>query len=107
MVRFQISPDADQKFGMILENLRVTIRVRYNVTTERWSFDLAIDDNPVLSGIRIVTGVDMLAPFDLGLGSLFAVTTVPGALPDRDGLPNGGVRLYQASRSEIDAAILT
>lgn len=101
---FRIIDAADQQFGTIINGRRVTIRLRYNPTSERWSFDLAIDDLPVLQGRRIVTGVDLLAPFNLGLGLMFAAAVTPGAVPDRQALPAGTVKLFHASDAELAAA---
>lgn len=102
---FNVVDYADQQFGTIINGRRVTIRLRYNTTSDRWSFDLSIDNLPVLTGRRIVTGVDLLAPFDLGLGSIFAYAVTPGAVPDRAALPAGTVLLMQASEAEIAAAV--
>jgi len=101
MIEFSIIDEADQQFATVLEGRRVTIRLRYNVTIDRWSFDLAIDDQPVLTGRRIVTGIDMLAPFNLGIGAMFALAEKDGAVPDRNNLPRGIVRLYHASEAEM------
>ena len=101
---FRIIDAADQQFGTIINGRRVTIRLRYNPTSERWSFDLAIDDQPVLLGRRIVTGVDLLAPFNFGLGVVFAAAVTPGAVPDRQALPAGTVKLFHASDEEAAAA---
>lgn len=104
MIEFTIADDADQQFATILNGRRVTIRLRYNVRTDRWSFDLSIDDQPVLHGRRIVTGVDLLEPFDFGLGAIFAVP-IDSDNPGRNELPRGSVRLYHASEAEIEAAL--
>lgn len=104
MIQFEIRDHPDQQFSTIIENRRVTIRLRYNVTNDRWSFDLSLDDLPVLHGRRIVTGVDLLAPFDLGLGVMFAASLTPGAVPDRRALPAGTVGLFSASDSEVEQA---
>lgn len=101
---FRLIDAADQQFGTIINNRRVTIRLRYNPTSERWSFDLAIDDLPVLQGRRIVTGVDLLAPFNFGLGVIFAAAVTPGAVADREALPAGTVKLFHASDAELAAA---
>lgn len=102
---FTITDHADQQFGTIINGVRVTLRLRYNPTNDRWSFDLSLDDLPVLHGRRIVTGIDLLAPFDFGLGVMFAAAVKPGVVPDRNALPEGTVRFYQASQDEVDAAI--
>lgn len=101
---FNIIDASDQQFGTVINNRRVTIRLRYNVTTDRWSFDLSIDDLPVLHGRRVVTGVDLLAAYDFGLGMIFAYSAT-GEQPDRDALPAGTVQLFQANQSELEAAL--
>lgn len=105
---FRVIDAADQQFGTIINNRRVTIRLRYNPTSERWSFDLAIDDLPVLQGRRIVTGVDLLSAFRKGIakshgfdiGLIFAAATSAGGAPDRSALPDGTVRLYHLTTAE-------
>lgn len=105
MIQFKIADHADQQFATILNNRRVTLRLRYNVTAERWTLDVSIDDLPVLTGRKIVTGVDLLAPFKLGIGLIFALPAKPGSVPNRNDLPLGNVRLYHATEAEYDAAI--
>lgn len=101
MKQFTVIDAADQQFGTILNNRRVTIRLRYNVTTERWSMDLAIDDLPVLHGQRVVLGVNLIGAYDLDIGAIFAVAVTGDAIPDRDALPSGRVRMYYASAEEL------
>lgn len=103
MKQFTVIDAADQQFGTILNDRRVTIRLRYNVTTDRWSMDLSIDDQPVLHGQRIVLGVNLIGAYDFGIGVIFAIATMPGAVPDRNSLPAGIVRLYWASDAELEA----
>jgi len=104
MIQFPITDVADQQFGAVLNNRRVTLRIRYNVTTDRWSFNLSIDDTPVLHGRRVVQGVDLLAAFNFGIGAIFAFADNEGAEANRDNLPSGVVRLYHATAAEIEAA---
>lgn len=107
MIEIQIAENPDQRFALTLGTQRVTMRVRYNTLIDRWSFDLAIDDVPVLTGRRIVIGVDLLAAFpQFDLGVLFATDNVAGSMPGRFDLPNGKVRFYQATEAEIADAIL-
>lgn len=107
MKEFPITNSADQQFGVVLNDRRVTIRIRYNPTTDRWSFDLSIDDLPVLYGRRIVIGTDLLKAFDFGIGVLFALPSVDGSLPDRSSLPAGLVRVYSATEAEVEEASAT
>lgn len=101
MIEFSIIDAADQSFGAIINNQRVSIRLRYNVSADRWTFDLSIDDLPVLHGRRIVAGADLVAPFGLGLGRIYAVPVTEADVPDRDGLPDGRVRLIHIGEGEL------
>lgn len=104
MIQFSITTDPNQRFSTVIGNKRVTIQLRYSATTDRWSFDLALDDEPLLYGRRVVTGVDLLKPFALGVGAIFAYSELEEA-PGRDALPNGAVRLYSATQTEIDEVL--
>lgn len=105
MIEFKIEDFPDQQFATTLEGRRVTIRLRYNITMDRWTFDLSIDDLPVLHGRVIVLGVDFLKPFHFGIGVMFAAAMTAGAQPNRAQLPNGEVKIFQASEDEINEAI--
>jgi hypothetical protein len=97
-----ITDASDQEFTTIVAGRRCTFRVRFNVTTQRWSFDLKIGDTQMLVGRRIVLGVDLLAPFDFAIGSILAIDYEGnGNLPDRVGLPQRRVRLYHATEDEM------
>lgn len=107
MIEIPVLDVADQKLGLVLSGRRVTLRLRYNVVTDRWSFDMSIDDDPVLHGRRIVLGADLLGAFDFGIGAIFAYRAAEGAQPSRTGLPAGRVKLYHATAAEIAAAEAT
>lgn len=101
MQEFPVLDEADQQFGVIMNNRRVTIRLRYNPLTDRWSMDLSIDDLPVLHAVRMTLGVDLLAQFDFDIGRLYLLELVKDAKPDRSALPSGAVRLYHVTEDEI------
>ena len=102
MIEFPILDTPDQMFGTSIDSRRVSLRVRYNQSNDRWSFDLSIDDQPVLNGRRIVTGVNLIEPYKFNIGVIFAAATQEGAEPDREGLPAGFVRLYSATDAEVE-----
>ena len=104
MREFPIMDHADQQFTAILGSRRATIRLRYNVTANRWMMDLAIDDAWVLTGRRLVLNRDVLAAFNLGIGAIFVHTFKEGAEPGRNELPGGIVRMYHATEAEMAAA---
>lgn len=104
MIEFQIRDQAHQKFSVILNRRRVTMKLWYSTYNDRWSMDISIDGEPVLTGRRIVTGSDLLAPFNLGIGVIFAFSEGNNE-PGRDQLPQGLVKLYHTTQEEIDATV--
>ena len=98
---FTITNHPDQEFGTIVNNRRVSIRLRYNAVTDRWSFNLSLDDTPILYGRRIVTGIDLLAAYDFGIGMFFAGGNTDKANPGRTELHLGEVIFFQADESDI------
>lgn len=105
MIQFEIINAPDQQWAAILNQRRVTLRLRYNGTTDRWSLDLSIDDLPVLHGRRIVSEIDLLAAYNFGIGVLFAYPITPGSVPDRASLPAGLVRLFHTTEAEIEEVL--
>lgn len=83
-----------QAFDTVLSGRSCRFDVHHNARTNRWSFDLAIDGETVLTGRRIVTGGDLLQPFGLDIGALYAVDwDGKGVEPGLTELPAGLVRL--------------
>lgn len=105
MIEIKVRDEPKQKFSVVLNRRRVSFELWYNLTSDRWSMDLAIDGAPVLHGRRIVAGVDLLAPFGLGIGMVFAWPELPGVVADRFNLPAGNVKLYHTTQEEVDAAV--
>lgn len=106
MIEFKITNAAKQKFSTIIGTRRVTFRLIYNHAIERWHMDLAIDGDYVLHGRKIITGVDLIDPYQFGIGRIFAYSAT-SAEPKKQELIDGRVKLYQVTQSEIDAALAT
>lgn len=106
MIEFTITDNARQQFSTILDGRRVTIELWYAPASDRWSMSLAMDGENVLSGIRVVGGVDLLKPFNLGIGVLFVWSPAGLTAPGRDDLPLGNVRFFSATQEEVDAAVV-
>lgn len=88
----------DQTFTTLLSNQRCTFRFRYNVTGDFWSFDLKIGNDERVTGRRVVTGVDLLAAFNLGIGSIAAIS-YSGERVGRTSLSSRRVKLYHISEA--------
>ena len=104
MISFKIADAADQKFSAILNNRRVTFRMRYNYTSGRWSIDLALDGDYVLHGRRVVPNVDLIGPFDFGIGVIFA-HSLNGNDAGRQEFIDGRINLYHVTEAEKNAAV--
>ena len=106
-VEFKIVDAADQRFSAFLGDRRVTVRLRYNPTIDRWSLNLAIDDLPVLHGRRVVTGVDLLRAYNFGIGIMFAQEEKAGTFlpPGKRELVGGLVKLCHALESDVEEAL--
>lgn len=89
-----------QSFTTTLAGRRCDFVVNYSTWANRWSFDLDVDGVRVLSGRRIVCGVDLVKPFDFGIGSLVAAPWGEPAEPGRTELPSGRVRLFHLDPAE-------
>jgi hypothetical protein len=108
MIEFKIIDAADQQWSAILNQRRVTLRLRYNQrASERWSLDLMIDDIPVLHGRRVVVGVNLLEPFGFDIGAIVVLPAIENspAIPGRVELPSGIVRMYHLSPEDLAEAV--
>jgi hypothetical protein len=104
MIELSVIDRADQQFGIVLNGKRVSMRLRFNTTTRRWSYDLSLDDVWIIQGKRIVSMVDLFRSLPhLDIGHLYAYPATVGASPDRKSLPGRLVRLYHATSAEVDA----
>jgi len=104
MIRMKIIDAADQKYSTIINNRRVTIRLRFNHASGFWAMDLALDGDYVLHGRRIVLNMNLIKPFGFNIGAIFAYSP-SGANPGRTELVDGTVGLYQASEEEVNASV--
>lgn len=93
-----------QAFTTTLSGRRCDFVINYSTWADRWSFDLDVDGARVLSGRKIVLGVDLVQPFGLGIGNLIAAPWGDDAAePGRTELPSGRVRLFHFDDEEVAA----
>lgn len=79
---------ANQQFTISLGAIVYTIKLRWNAFNNAWT--LYISDNlgnPILSGVAVITGADLLAQFEyLGIGGAGAQMYAQG--PTGDSVPD-------------------
>lgn len=88
-----VSPTA-QSFFIQLVNISYKITLRWNAVAVCWIMDIAdAEEVPLVQGIPIVTGIDLLAPYAyLGIGGGMVALTEgnPDAVPTFENLGSGG-----------------
>jgi hypothetical protein len=73
-----------QTLSVLLEGVTYNLRLSWNIPANCWTLDIAdIDNNPLISGIAVVTGGDLLAQFPYvgPPGQLIVATDQPGIEP--------------------------
>lgn len=74
---------------------------KYNTYVDRWFFDFYLDDLPVFCGQRIVLNTNLLAPWGVGVGAVFAYDIeAKGNEPTYAAIHSGAVRLYHITQAE-------
>ena len=107
MIEIPLSTSPKQSLSLNLDGREITLKVRYSDLVDVWSFDLyeRTDsvETPLVLGVRLVMGIDLLAQYGLGLGSVrcYAASS-PGQSPSREDLGNR-VRLIYATAAEVEA----
>ena len=83
-----------QRFKTFLNGVDVVLSLNWNDWLGRWSLDVEIEDELRVAGLRMVSGTDLVAGFNLGIGRLVLVDWAGrGGNPGRAELPSGVFRL--------------
>lgn len=87
MQRLPLTSDPNASFTTSLGGTSYEFATSFNERAQSWSFDLftAKDGKLLLAGVPIVIGCDMLAPFGLGIGSLYAVDLTAASAKEEAG----------------------
>ena len=75
MIVIPFTSDNFRSFNCALDGMTYDFAQNYNDRNGVWSFDMADHTTgaPLISGVPILIGCDLLAPYGLGIGSMFAV----------------------------------
>lgn len=99
--RVPLVPSA-QRFSVFLSNVQYVLEAKWNTISNCWVLDI-LDQNgtPVLCGVPLITGADLLAQFEyLDIGGAMIVQTdnAPESVPTYENLGSTG-NLYYVVRS--------
>ena len=104
MQQINVGAAPDQRLSAVLDARRATFRFRFNAWAGRWHFDMALDDQPVIYGRRIVTNRNLL-PEIVFPGRLFAYVYGGGSQPGLADFASGAAALFYVSEDELAAAL--
>jgi hypothetical protein len=84
----------NQQIQVTLAGTLYTLTTRWNEMNQAWNLDIGdADGNPLITGIAVVTGVDLLTPYEyLGIGGQIVAQTTGNtdAVPTFDNLGSLG-----------------
>ena len=83
MLTVPFTDDPFQSFRCSFRGVEYVFSADYNSRSGVWSFGMAdsITQAPIVSGVPILLGCDLLAPYGLGIGSMFAVDLAASPSP--------------------------
>lgn len=77
IIQIPLSADPAQSLTVQLGDVKYYFEARYNSRNGVWTLDMYDDATraPIVLGMALVLGQDLLAPYNLGIGSLGLVDT--------------------------------
>lgn len=70
-----------QTFSIILNEISYIMTAKWNSRADFWTLDIADENNTVLiNNVALKIGVDLLEPFNLGIGNIYVVNFSGGGI---------------------------
>ncbi len=103
MVIVPFTSDNFRSFNCALNGVTYDFTQNYNDRNGVWSFDMADHamGAPIISGVPILIGCDMLAPYGLGIGTMFAVDLAATTQPAIIGMTPTQTEIANATASSV------
>lgn len=109
IIQLPVTSDPGQDFVIQLGSAKWELYIRWNDRSGFWTMDITEYNSQtnIVSGVPLLLGCDILVPYSLGNGSLFAYDeTGSGQDAGYDDL-GSRINLYWFSQDEIDAITAT
>ncbi len=71
MLEIPLTSSPEQLFSITLSNEKYDMRVALNSRTGVWALSLSQDEVTLVDGIALVGGVDVFAPFNVGIENAY------------------------------------
>lgn len=99
ITEIEVLDHPDQEFLIRLGNKDIRIKLLFNPSSNRWTMDIWINENLALCGRKIITGIDIIARYELEIGHIYAIDTrASPAQPERYSFTSGDVRLVHSDK---------
>jgi hypothetical protein len=87
MQRIPFTSDPNATFTASIDGVDYQFDTLYNERASVWTFDLSLAKTgaPLVTGVPILLGCDLLAPYGLDIGSLYAVDLTAAAQREQAG----------------------
>jgi len=96
-----LTSDGAQTFSIALDEVLYSFRVRFNTRLGLWFMDISLAEEPLVQGVALVVGIDLLYQYSLKIGGLVLRNEVdPLAEADSTNLGTD-VLLYHFTEEEI------
>lgn len=102
MIEIPLSDSPEQNFSIILNEIKYDIRVLLNSRTSTWSLDLSSNGLEIVSGVNLVSGVDIFSQHNIGIENAYIVNLDnPRLDPSEEGL-GGSSKLFILTEEEVN-----
>lgn len=107
MQELKLTDAPSQTFETRLEDQRATFTFKFNTVSQRWTFDLLINNQIVLQGRKLILDINVVMPYvHFDIGVLFCTDPErKGNLPDRFNIPGGLVRIFTIPKEELSGVL--
>jgi hypothetical protein len=81
MIEIPLTNDPAQTFTIAIEDVIYSLRVSFNTRAGYWTADFSTSGTPLIMGIPLLGGVDIVQQYNIPLTNMFVVNT---AQPNQD-----------------------
>lgn len=100
--------DSAQTFSITLNGISYDFYARYVDRVGAWYFDLTrtSDQAPLARGVPILCGLDLLQPYRLGIGSMYAVDMAAYKTPSTVDGPADALNVTDAGSDDLGTRVI-
>lgn len=102
MIEIPLNSNPEQRFNIVINEVKYEVRVILNSRTGIWTMDLSTQNEEIVTGIALLPGVDIFEQYNLDIGKGYAVNLEnPRRDPTKTGLGTNS-KLFILTEEEIE-----